>query len=270
MFNAYVSPQQQILPTRALERQGGFIRIRIAPDEKKQPGEPLLDSSDGDKRTFQRFGQYSSADEPAGMLGSMWCFFSTRLGLERSISPTSAAEHDSIPPAVKRLRAYIAKEIDVWEMTSTFLSYIVYVALVALTVAYDSPLIERSEKTEAIFYWTGFGLFMVWILIQLLDGVYVFVGGSFYYLWNGRAVVFEFIALVMSIVFFSQAFKSHRTDHFQWRYGILITMSLAAYVQKSSVGPLTEKLHLYFNGVATEGELKQSKKGQGPPLVKGI
>ena len=66
---------QQILPTRptTLQKQTGLIDIT------KQVDEPLLDSSDGDKRTFGRFGQYSSADEPAGRhnavcfsLGSDW------------------------------------------------------------------------------------------------------------------------------------------------------------------------------------------------------
>ena len=198
----------------------------------------------------------------------------SRLGLERYLTyftyflHASGAEHDSIPPAVERLRAYIAKEIEVWEKASTILSYIVYLAVVALTVAYES--IEGSDKTQGRFFWAGFSLFMAWILIQLLDGLYVFVGGAFYYLWNGRAVVFESIAITLSAVFFAQAFANHGTDHFQWRYGVLISMAITAYVQKSNVGPLTKKLHLYFNGVTTDAELKQSKKGEGPTIVTGI
>ena len=182
----------------------------------------------------------------------------------------SDAEHEGIPPAVKRLRAYIAKEIDVWENATTFLSYLLYLALVALTVAYESPIIEGSDKTQERFGRAGLAMFIVWSSIQLLDGIYWVIGGAFYSRWNGRAAVFEFIAFIMCLNFFNYAFKSHGTDHFQWRYGVLMSMALTVYVQKSFVGPLTYKLHLYFNGVATEEELKQSKKGEGPIIVTGI
>mmetsp|Transcript_2377 Transcript_2377/g.5234 ORF Transcript_2377/g.5234 Transcript_2377/m.5234 type:complete len:925 (-) Transcript_2377:1138-3912(-) len=228
--------------------QGGRT---TTPDESKRLTEPLLDSSDGNdvERPLRQFGRYSSADEPD--------------------------EHASLPPSTKRIRAYIAWEKRFWE-TRTFLSCMAYLFLAALIVAAEEaqrtqPLIVMTEESAAALIWAYYGILWFWALIQLTCTVYLFLSGAFFYKFSGRAVVFEIIFLVL--VFLPEWMNSilPPPGEVLWQqYIILISMALVIYVQKCFTAPVVYKLHLYFNGVATEGELKQSKKGQGPPLVKGI
>lgn len=184
---------------------------------------------------------------------------------------TSASEHESLPPTTKRLRAYIAWEIKFWG-PRTILSYMAYLAFAATVAVADSPLIEESEQSWVAFIWTFNALFWFWMLVQMTNSVYSFISGAFVYLFCGRAVVFEFIFVTLSFnpYWLYQIFPPGGTQS-QWQmYPALIAMALTTYVQKSFTNPVAYELHLYFNGVATEEELKQSKKGEGPIIVTGI
>ncbi|EJK52739.1 hypothetical protein THAOC_27958 [Thalassiosira oceanica] len=229
--------------------QGGRT---TTPDESKRLTEPLLDSSGG-----------NDVERPLRQLVDTAPPTSQTVGTVR------------LPPSTKRLRAYIAWEKRFWE-TRTFLSCMAYLFLAALIVAAEEaqrtqPLIVMTEESAAALIWAYYGILWFWALIQLTCTVYLFLSGAFFYKFSGRAVVFEIIFLVL--VFLPEWMNSilPPPGEVLWQqYIILISMALVIYVQKCFTAPVVYKLHLYFNGVATEGELKQSKKGQGPPLVKGI
>ncbi|EJK57443.1 hypothetical protein THAOC_22511, partial [Thalassiosira oceanica] len=150
-----------------------------------------------------------------------------------------------LPPSTKRLRAYIAWEKRFWE-TRTFLSCMAYLFLVALIVAAEeahrSQLMDITEESGAALIWTYYGILWFWVLIQLTCTVYLFLSGAFFYKFSGRAVVFE---IIFSVLVFLP----------EWMNSIL--------------PPPGEVLWQAYI-IPTEGELKQSKKGEGPPLVKGI
>ena len=195
----------------------------------------------------------------------------------------SAVEHVGLSPATKRLRAYIAWEKKSWG-TRTFLSCIAYLSFVALTVVAESPLIERTDKSTAAFVWTYYGILWFWMLIHLLNGVYFCISGAFFYKFSGRAVVFETIFYILAIspewlykltpfmdFVLHGSIPGKPPGLLLWQSYIgIISMAFMIYVEKSFGAPVVNELHLYFNGVTTDGELKQSKKGEGPTIVTGI
>lgn len=91
--------------------------------------------------------------------------------------------------------------------------------------------------------------FVAWLVLIMLDNGLWFLGARQHFQWGGvSAVLSELLYVGSAAVFFVTLQDRDPLEGFRWDWILMITMSVALFVDRSIVAPTYKQLYHFFRG----------------------